>query len=247
MNRPVVGITAWRRRLDTFLGSEMLQTLSTYYSDATIAADMTPVIFPNGQDPSIASNLIEKVDGLVISGGDDVDPATYGEVERGATGQSSAVDEFEIALLREARAHNKPVLAICRGIQLLNVALGGTLNQEITGEGTVHDLIPSDADPAELNERRHIVDLEEGSVLALLYGTQELKVNTLHHQGIENLASELVAEGRTEDGLIEAVRCDGEWWAIGVQWHPERMDLSHQNPLFGAFRDSILSNRRSQT
>lgn len=240
MNRPVVGITAWRRTLDTLLGAEILQTLATYYSEATITAGMTPIIFPNGQDPSTAASLIERVDGLIISGGDDVDPATYGKTASDAKGQSSAVDEFEIALLSEARLHNKPVLAICRGIQLLNVALGGTLSQEITKAGTVHDLITADADPEELNERRHVVELESGSVLAGLYGTQELKVNTLHHQGIADLSPQLLVEGRTEDGLIEAVRCDGDWWALGVQWHPERMDLSHQNPLFGAFRDSIV-------
>lgn len=246
MSRPVVGITAWRRTLNTFVGPEMLQTLSTYYSDAAIAADMTPVIFPNSQDPAVAKSLIERVDGLILSGGDDVDPMTYGMDAVDAKGQSAAVDEFEIALLKEARLHNKPVLAICRGIQLLNVALGGTLRQEITEGGTVHDLIPSDADPDELNKRRHVVALESGSLLAKLYGTQELKVNTLHHQGLDDLSPELLTEGRTEDGLIEAVRCQGDWWALGVQWHPERMDLSHQGPLFAAFRDSITSSRGDQ-
>jgi putative glutamine amidotransferase len=80
--------------------------------------------------------------------------------------------------------------------------------------------------------------LEPDSVLAGLYGSREAKVNTLHHQGVDVLATDLIVEGTTEDGLIEAARCDGEWWALGVQWHPERMDGDHQN-VFQAFRQAI--------
>lgn len=239
MSGPLVGITAWRRSLDTFLGTERLQTLSTYYTDAVIAAGMTPVMFPNGQDSKVAPRLVEMVDGLLISGGDDVDPRTYGAAPVEAKGQDAAVDRFEIALVEAARDQDKPVLAICRGLQLLNVALGGTLSQEVTAAGTVHDLINDDTDPVELNQRRHVVSLSDGSVLSRAFGAGELKVNTLHHQGVADLAPQLIVEGRTEDGLVEAARCEGDWWALGVQWHPERMDLAHQGPLFDAFRQAL--------
>ncbi len=239
MNKPIVGITAWRRELNTFLGPEVLQTLSAYYSDAVIEAGMTPIMFPNGQDPEKAAELMNLVDGLVISGGDDVHPATYGQDTESVHGVSRDVDAFEIALVRAARQQDKPVLAICRGIQLLNVALGGTLQQEVTSSGSVHELITKDTDPDDLNARRHVVDFEPDSLLAGVYGSEQLKTNTLHHQGIAVLADGLIVEGRTEDGLIEAARCDGSWWALGVQWHPERLDMDHKEPLFGAFRDAI--------
>ncbi len=141
-------------------------------------------------------------------------------------------------MVTAARAQDKPVLAICRGLQLLNVALGGTLAQDVLVSGTAHELINKDTDRVELNARRHVVQLEPESVLAGLYQSSEAKVNTLHHQGIERLAPELIVEARTDDGLIEAARCDGAWWALGVQWHPERMEGEHRE-LFHAFREAI--------
>ena len=237
--KPIVGITAWRRELNTFLGPEMLQTLSTYYSDAVVAAGMTPIILPGGQHPGEANHLVSLVDGVLISGGDDIDPETYGAEVTGAYGHHRDVDRFEIAVVQAAQEQGKPVLAICRGLQLLNVALGGTIGQEITSEGGVHELISTDAEPSELNDRRHPVHLEEDSLLASIYAGDEVKVNTLHHQGIDMLAPELAVEGRAPDGLIEAARCPGSWWALGVQWHPERMGGDHHAPLFTAFREAI--------
>ena len=238
--RPLIGVTAWRREFDTFLGPEMLQSLSANYTDALIDAGMTPVIFPNAQDPDAAEQLVNMVDGVLVSGGDDLDPATYGADEAGSKGYSRAVDDFEIALVQAARAQDKPVLAICRGLQLLNAALGGTIQQEVTAAGAVHELIDPESDRDELNARRHVVHLEPDSILAGLYGSSEAKVNTLHHQGVGELAPGLIMEGRTDDGLIEAVRCDGSWWALGVQWHPERMDADHHQ-LFHALREAISS------
>lgn len=239
MKTSLVGITAWKRQLDTYLGPEVLQTLSDYYSEAVISAGMTPMILPNAQDPTRAEDLVGLIDGLILSGGDDVDPEAYGEETTASIGQNPAVDQFEIALVRAAQAQNKPVLAICRGLQLLNVALGGTLNQEVTGVGAVHELIDEDTDTNELNQRHHVVALQPDSILAASYGSEELKVNTLHHQGIKELARDLIVEGKTEDGLIEAARCGGEWWALGVQWHPERGDLAHRSPLMSAFRSAM--------
>ena len=236
--RPLVGITAWRRKLDTYLGPEILQTLSAYYSDSVIAAGMTPMIFPNAQNTDEAGRLVGLVDGVIISGGDDVDPSSYDEEKTRSKGNDPAVDGFEVAVVRAARSQGKPVLAICRGLQLLNVALGGTLEQEITSPGTAHEPINDDSDPDEVNSRHHIVTFEEGGLLAEIYGSQEAKVNTLHHQGIANLAPELILEGRADDGLIEAARFAGDWWAVGVQWHPERMEGDHQS-IFTALREAI--------
>jgi putative glutamine amidotransferase len=198
---------------------------------------MTPVMFPNGQTPEAAGRLVAAVDGIILSGGDDVDPPSYGHRPTTSKGNDPEVDRFEIALVTAARDQGKPVLAICRGLQLLNVALGGTLRQEVTG-GDVHQAFTDDSTPEEWRARSHVVSFEDGSRLSGIYGAAEAKVNTLHHQGIDELAPGLVVEGRADDGLIEAFRCDGGWWALGVQWHPERMEGEHQT-IFEAFRGAV--------
>jgi len=239
--RPIIGVTVWKRNLGTLLGSESLQTLSISYTNALIDSGMTPVMFPAAQDPSEADRLVSLVDGVLISGGDDLDPASYGVEVKGSKDYSKAVDDFEIAVIKTARNQGKPVLAICRGLQALNVALGGTIDQEVLESGTIHELINQESDPDELSARRHVVHLEPDSILAGLYGSAEAKVNSLHHQGVGELAADLVVEGRTADGLIEAARCDGTWWALGVQWHPERMDGDHHE-LFNSFREAVAGS-----
>ncbi|MEX0864794.1 MAG: gamma-glutamyl-gamma-aminobutyrate hydrolase family protein [Acidimicrobiia bacterium] len=243
--KPLVGITAWRRTLDTYYGPDRLHTLSTFYPESVMSAGMVPVVFPAGQSPDAAGRLVSMVDGLILSGGDDVDPSTYGRQVTAATRFDAAVDRFEVSLVEAARKQGKPVLAICRGLQLLNVAMGGTLHQEVSGGFASHEPVSRETEPEEIGARRHVVRFEPGSVLAGAYGAAEAKVNTLHHQGIDRLAPGLVVEGRADDGLIEAVRCDGKWWALGVQWHPERMEDEHQS-VFEAFREAVEGARRSE-
>lgn len=234
----MVGITAWRRVLDTHYGPERLQSLATYYAEAIAEAGMSPVIIPNGQDPEEASALVSLLDGLVLSGGDDVDPDTYGASPESSRGVDSDVDRFEIALVEAARDQGKPLLAICRGLQLLNVALGGTLQQEVTRPGTPHEPLVKGTDPDEVNARRHIVRFDDDSLLSVIYGGIEAKMNTLHHQGLDKVAADLIVEGRTEDGQVEAARFRGDWWAVGVQWHPERLNGEHRR-IFDVFREAI--------
>lgn len=240
MRNPLVGVTVWRRRLDTFYGPDTLMTLSTTYTDAMIEAGLTPIMIPAAMPVGEAGRFVNMVDGLLLSGGDDVHPGSYGSEPTVSHGIDADVDRFEIALIEAARSAGKPVLAICRGLQILNVALGGTLLQEVTSAGGVHELITDDSDPEEMSARRHVVRFEPDSIMAGLYESAEAKVNSLHHQGIDRLAADLIVEGRSDDGLIEAARCQGDWWALGVQWHPEKMDHDHRQ-LLTAFRDEILS------
>lgn len=242
--RPIVGITSWKRRLDTFYGPDLLLTLSTFYTDSVVAAGMTPLLFPSSLDPDDAERLVSLVDGVLVSGGDDIDPATYGDANTASTKVSADADRFEIAVVQAARRQDKPLLAICRGLQLLNVAFGGTLQQEVTSEDGVHDLISDDHE--EMNARRHVVVFETGSILAEIYATDEAKVNTLHHQGVGRLADGLIIEGKTDDGLVEAARCEGSWWALGVQWHPERLEGDHQK-IFASFRAAIVGGAQTNT
>lgn len=236
---PLVGVTTWKRSLNTFYGPDMLMTLSTSYTDSMIEAGLTPMLIPAALKPDEASRFVEMVDGVLISGGDDVHPGTYGREPTVSRGIDRDVDIFEIALIEAARATGKPLLAICRGLQILNVALGGTLHEEVTSPGGVHELIAADSDPEEMSTWRHVVRFEQGSILAGLYGSEETKVNTLHHQGIDEIASDLIVEGRSDDGLVEAARCAGTWWALGIQWHPEKMEADHRH-LLSAFREAIL-------
>lgn len=234
--KPLVGITSWKRRLETFYGPDTLQTLSAHYTNSVANADMTPVMFPSSLHADDAVRLVGLVDGVLISGGDDIDPASYDSANTDSKRISPAADEFEVAVVAAAREQSKPVLAICRGLQLLNVALGGSLLQEVTSNGGVHELISRDHE--EMNARRHVVTFEADAILAAIYGASEAKVNTLHHQGLDRLGQGLIVEGRTDDGLIEAARYDGDWWALGVQWHPERLEGNHQG-IFAAFRRAI--------
>lgn len=234
--KPIVGVTSWRRRLDTYYGPDTLQTLSKHYTDALVAAGLVPMMFPAALDPADAERLVASVDGVLLSGGDDVDPSVYRAENTDSKRSSVDVDEFEIAVVESARSQGKPLLAICRGLQLLNVALGGTLKQEVTTADGVHDVITSDHE--EMNARRHVVSFEPGSVLSEVYGASEAKVNTLHHQGVDRLADGLAIEGRSDDRLIEAARWDGDWWALGVQWHPERLGGDHQR-LFQVFKEQM--------
>ena len=234
--KPLIGITVWKRDLETFYGPDNLQTLSSYYTDSVVRAGMVPVMFPSALDPADADRLVATVDGVLVSGGDDVDPASYGAENTHSTKVNAAADRFEVAVIEAARSQEKPLLAICRGLQVLNVALGGTLIQEVTSPGGVHE--PVTRDHEEMQARRHTVSFEEGSILAGIYGASEAKVNTLHHQGVGDLSPELTVEARTDDGLIEAARWSGDWWALGVQWHPERLDGEHQL-LFDELRQRV--------
>ena len=243
MAQPLVAVTAWRGEFPTYAGPQVLNTLETTYSEAMIAAGMIPAIVPNGQSPEAAGPILDHVEALVLTGGADIDPDTYDSTRVRVEGADIAVDQFEIALVTEARSRDLPVLAICRGLQLLNVALGGTLTQDVTAPGTAHEPIEHGYDPDEVEDRRHPVRLETGTLTAKIFGTDEIKVNTLHHQGVDRLATDLVAEGFAPDGLIEAASYRGEWWALGIQWHPERLPYDQRDPLFAALMEAIETRR----
>jgi putative glutamine amidotransferase len=241
MSMPLVGLTAWRGEFPTYAGPQTLDTLETTYSQAVIAAGMSPLIIPNGQAPESAPEVVARVDCLVLTGGSDIDPEMYGNARRRVEEDDIEVDRFEVALVRAARSANKPVLAICRGLQLLNVALGGTLNQDVASPETAHEPIEDGYDPEELERRRHPVLLTTHGILSRVYGSTEIKVNSMHHQGIETLPDDLIAEGHAPDGLIEAARYRGSWWAVGIQWHPERLPADERDPIFTELRQVVTA------
>lgn len=208
------------------------QSLGHWVMSQGAAAYLIPS--PPPRAPIAAEDLIAPLDGLVLAGGVDVAPSNYGEVPLHPDWSGDPVrDAYDLALLRACMAQGKPVLGVCRGAQLLNVALGGSLYQDI----------PTQIAAAKRHRCResyernfHTIALEADSGLARLYpGVPTAKINSVHHQAIKSLGKDLVVEARcVEDGVIEAVRLQGETYAVGVQWHPEFHDPGDASLLDGA-------------
>jgi putative glutamine amidotransferase len=182
-----------------------------------------------------AAEVLEVLDGLVLSGGEDVDPVHYGQEPHPTVKDNidPLRDAQELALFRLAQARGVPVLAICRGIQLVNVALGGTLWQDLptdSPEGLPHQ--QTDGRTA----RTHPVEISPGSRLARALGASRVEVNSFHHQSIRDLAPGLVVSARAPDGEIEGVEsAEGAPWLLAVQWHPEEFHGQNAAPDHGLF------------
>jgi putative glutamine amidotransferase len=189
--------------------------------------------------PEDAPLLLDRLDGLVLSGGADVDPALYGRSPHPRLGRvERRRDDLELALAREALRRDVPVLAICRGQQLLNVAAGGTLIQHIPSEfpGAVeHDA------PGRRIRRVHRVEVSEGSRLRAILGQETVLVNSFHHQAVERVGEGLVVTARCpEDGVVEGLEAPGRRFVVAVQWHPESFwDRADSfQPLFDAHAEA---------
>lgn len=210
--RGVVAVSATRR---TDSGRERI-ALNANYVRALVAAGLTPLLVPPLLEANRAGAVLDAVSGLVLTGGEDVHPSFYrGKPHPKLEGTDRARDDIELALYRAARERKLPVLAICRGIQLVNVAEGGTLYQDLPSEH------PSSVEHANPNGR-HALRIERGSLLHRTVG-DPASVNSRHHQAVQALAPGLRAVAWAEDGVIEGVepRDTGTAWLLGVQWHPE--------------------------
>jgi putative glutamine amidotransferase len=208
----------------------------------------TPLLVTPAHDDASIGRILGLADGLVLTGGEDVDPSFYGqEPHPKLSTVNRERDVMELAALRIALKRQMPVLAICRGHQLLNVAMGGTLFQDLPtdrAKGVLHE------QDAPINKRWHSAKLEEDSQLARICGATELFINSFHHQGIDQLAPGLRAVAWAEDGLVEGVEALEHPWVLGVQWHPERSeaetpgDRRHPDDrLFYAFLEATRAFR----
>ena len=191
------------------------------YLRALEGAGLSPRIVPPSPDPAEAERLLADAAGLVLSGGADVAPARYGAEPHPNTGAPYPDrDATEIALLEAARRRGLPVLAICRGVQLLNVALGGTLIQDIEAERP--EALPHASDGPR-DARIHDVLVAPGRLGDAL-GTRSIRVNSFHHQALDRVAEGLKVTAVAPDGIVEGVETpDESWWVVGVQWHPEEL------------------------
>jgi putative glutamine amidotransferase len=211
------------------------------YLRALEAAGGIPALIHLTRDAEVLDTHYQRCDGLLFAGGEDVDPAQYGAAPHSSLGKTNpAQDEVEVALARRAVADGKPVLGICRGVQLLNVALGGSLYQDIGSE------IAGALDHQESIERRdmshlaHPIGLAEGSWLAACLDTSQIAVNTLHHQSLKEIAPGLRVTARAPDGVVEAVEGAGAGFVLGVQCHPEEL-WDHSNRRWARMFEGFVS------
>jgi putative glutamine amidotransferase len=230
MRPPLIGITTGYEQ-----HGETVAALAWRYIHAVERAGGVPVCLAPVQEPHLLTGYAERLDGLIVSGGKDIPPTLYGEQPHP---QTDAMTEdrplFEMQLVRRFLERNKPVLGICYGCQLLNVAFGGSLIQDIPsqiGNGVKHR-----RDSPQEPHARHRVAIPENSRLRKILGMSELEIVSSHHQAVKEPAAALKVVALAPDGVIEAVEMEDVRFLIGVQWHPE-MDLEAEatHRLMGAF------------
>jgi putative glutamine amidotransferase len=225
---PVIGICAVRERARWAFWDQTAHLVADTYVAAIQSTGALAVLLP--VEPSAPERLMDRIDGLLLIGGADLDPRSYGEdPEAGVEATHRERDAFEIALTRAAVERGMPYLGICRGMQVLNVALGGNLNQNLTLEDgtTPHRRIVG---TFEGNEQ--MIRLEPGSLAARALEEELHEGRCHHHQAVDRLGDGLVVTGRAVDGVPEAIELSGGGWVLGVQWHPE---AAEKRELFRAF------------
>ena len=223
--KPLIGITGRRCKGEMLRGSLKVMNHLPFdvywvdYAQGVIAAGGVPVFLPLSLDPA---EIIPRLDGLLMSGGADIDPKRYGaEPEPELQSIEPARDEFELKILELVYECELPVAGICRGLQILNVHAGGSLYQDVPPH-SVRDKAPS--------TRVHDITTEKGSILEKLYG-EKLEVNSLHHQSIKTLGKHFSASATSNDGIVEGIE-HSQLPIVAVQWHPEMLDTRDSDPIF---------------
>ncbi|MBS2967580.1 gamma-glutamyl-gamma-aminobutyrate hydrolase family protein [Metabacillus sp. KIGAM252] len=229
--KPIIGITGSQKEVNGIDHS----FVHAKYPEAVLRAGGIPVILPLGNDGA-AKAWMDTIDGLLLSGGEDVDPQSYGANPHPELGKVILErDETEIALVKEAEKQRTPIFAICRGIASLNVALGGTLTQDIHSQ--LEGGIKHHQEGSRINAT-HECNVEEGSRLHRILGDTKISINSMHHQALDQVADNLKVTAKAPDGVIEAVEgTDSDWSLLAVQWHPEEMAVKYESMqrLFDAF------------
>jgi gamma-glutamyl-gamma-aminobutyrate hydrolase PuuD len=207
--------------------------VSANYADAVSRCGHIPVVIPRFGTDAQFDVLVAKLDVLIMTGGEDIAPERYKMKRSPKLGKVNAPrDAFDYRLLAAARRRNLPVVGICRGCQLLNVAFGGTLWQDLPSEFTVKDV--------QHRNMFHRISMDPQSRLAKVIGKKDVLVNSYHHQAVRKLAPGFRIVAKSPDGVVEAIECD-TYPAIGLQFHPEKMLCDEKNDAFAPFFRNILS------
>ena len=245
MRQPLVAVSTDVRQFENYTW----HAAPKQYLEAAInGAGVFPLLVPSFGDKLDLDELLGRVDGVMVTGSKtNVHPSLYGGDASEANGPYDPDrDATTLPLIRKAIEHGVPLLAICRGIQELNVALGGTLAAEIQDrEGSLDHRAPASDDQDERFAIRQSVSIKPGSCLAGVFGTGEILVNSVHRQGVDRLGSRLEVEAVAEDGTVEAVSVkNARAFAVGVQWHPEYWVNSDGNSakIFRAFGDAARAH-----
>lgn len=236
LSKPIIGITGAYVFKNKFMeGTYVHQD----YQKSIAANGGLPIILPFVEE-KLAIEMVDLCDAVILSGGEDVDPIVFGEDPHPHIGDTILLrDKVELNIIKRAMETNKPILAICRGIQILNVSLGGTLIQDIPSQ--VKDSIKH-TQTVNRSWDTHFVTIKENSQLASIIGGTKIRVNSLHHQAIDSLAEDLEVVATSKDGIIEAVEhksyCN---FLLGVQWHPESMASTNEkmNRIFSELIKSV--------
>lgn len=220
--RSIIGITG------NYDGEERSFWVRDYYVQSLEEVGVTALVLPPTQATDIINNYLQICDGLLFSGGGDVDPVHWGENARRGLGSINPLrDAFELELARQALKADVPVLGICRGCQVLNVAAGGSLLQDIQSH-LLHD------QNAPRDYPIHAIVVEKGSLLQKVLDCQEIRVNSFHHQAVKDPGRGFKICARAPDGVIEAIESTKHHWVLGVQWHPECMTDEFSQRLFAS-------------
>ncbi len=232
--KPRILITPWVRNVSTTHEGTTLDlvSLSPSYSNAVVACGGVPLVMAPCEVGDVPA-LMDGMAGLLLSGGRDLEPSLYGQENTDSVRIRRDLDELDIELTREAMRRELPILGICRGMQVVNVALGGDLRQEVLSEGSAsHPTYPEMREVGDPRDHRHGVALRPGSRIAAIYDDSErITVNSLHHQAVGRVGEGLVVTATAEDGTIEAVEHPLND-LVAVQWHPEQMREDGGEVLF---------------
>ncbi|MEA3357836.1 MAG: gamma-glutamyl-gamma-aminobutyrate hydrolase family protein [Thermodesulfobacteriota bacterium] len=234
--RPVVGIPCYSQERQNDLFREASATQQSYLR-ALEQAGVASVLIPVSSTMEMIKDILERIDGLVLVGGRDIDPKRYGETPLPKLSPTDEKrDDLELNITSLCFSAHIPILGICRGIQTLNVCAGGSLWQDIATQvsNTIkHDYYPN----YPRNKISHSVQIEKDSRLSEIFSNLTLNVNSLHHQGIKKIGEGFRVTALSTDGIIEGIEWIGESWIVGVQWHPEELinDDLHMKSLFEAF------------
>jgi len=233
--RPLIGVCASHdTEKNTFFVREN-------YMESLLRAGALPVLLPMTRDAEVISNIAERIDGLFLAGGGDVDPAYYNTPKHPNCGEIDLLrDDFELALMARVMERKLPVFGVCRGIQLMNVALGGTLIQDIPSEVPVNEI---HLQKPPYDEPAHEIEIYENGLLRKILNVSRFAVNSMHHQAVLDPAPGCVVDARSPEGIIEAIYLKDDPRVFGVQFHPEHYSYKSKGAqaLFDYFVDCTRS------
>lgn len=223
--KPIIGIT-----MSENVGESVVKVL---YSEAIVKAGGVPIYLPSEGIDHI-DTFVAKIDGLLLTGGEDVDPTHYGEDPHYGLGTVTPKrDLFELRLVKAVLQSNKPILGICRGMQVINIVAGGSLYQDLFHQHKKPIIQHNQRAP--VHHASHFIELEKDSLLQKIMDENSIKVNSFHHQAVKDVPSPFIVSARTSDGVIEAIESEQHKFVIGVQWHPEALRDRYSSKLFTQF------------